>query len=141
MITVDDRHWPVVIFRFPDRVTMADLEAYLAKAEQLLDRGGRSAGLVLNQRLMTWDTAIMRRQSEWMKRHADRLREHSLGVALVLTSPLQRGLLKAILWMQPMPQAHHVTADVADALRWIGERLHSAGLDMPAGAREAALTR
>ena len=141
MITVDDRHWPVVIFRFPDRITMPELEEYLAKMDRLIERGGRSAGLVLNQKLMTWEPAILRRQSAWMKANAERLREASLGVALVLSSPLQRGLLKAILWMQPMPQAHHVTADLDDALRWIGDRLHSAGLRLPAGVREAALTQ
>jgi hypothetical protein len=46
--------------------------------ERLLERGGRSAGLVLNQQVMTWEPALLRCQGAWMKEHAERVREMSL---------------------------------------------------------------
>ena len=131
MIEVDDRYWPVVLFRFAGQVTLAELNDYLAKMEQLLDRPGRSSGLVVHQSARAWDSAMVRRQAAWMKSHAERIREKSLGVALVVTSPILRGILRAILWIQPMPQPHKVFGDIPSALAWLSERLASAGLRMP----------
>jgi hypothetical protein len=131
MIGVDDRYWPIVVFRFAGELSLAELDDYLAKMELLLDRPGRSGGLVLHEKVRAWDSAMVRRQAAWMKANADRIREKSLGVALVVTSPLLRGLLRAILWIQPMPQAHRVFADIPSALAWLSERLASGGLRMP----------
>jgi hypothetical protein len=138
MIEVDDRHWPLTIFRFSGRISMLELDAYLGLMTGLLDRGDRdgySAGIVIQKKVKAWDSALARRQAQWMKANAERLRKNSLGVALVLDSPLMRGLLRAILWLQPMPQPHTVVATVEEGLAWVEKRLATAGLKIPEAAR------
>jgi hypothetical protein len=140
MIEVDDRHWPVTIFRFTGRTTLDELDAYLGLMEGLLARGerdGYSAGIVIQKKMRMWESALVRRQAQWMKANAERLRKNSLGVALVLDNPLMRGLLRAILWVQPMPQPHTVVGTVGEALSWVEKRLAAVNLKAPPGAREA----
>jgi hypothetical protein len=133
MISVDMARWPLVVYRFAGEVTMSQLEAYLARQEEMLRRPDRSASVVLVESLRMWETAVAKRQAAWIKEHQDELRRASLGVALVMTSPLARGMLKAVLWMQPMPQPHKVCATVEEALDWIKARFVEARIpvDLP----------
>jgi hypothetical protein len=73
-----------------------------------------------------WETPVLRRQAEWIKDHEALLRQYSLGVAMVMQSPIVRGMLKAILWIQPMPQPYTVCSSVEEGLRWLRERVASA---------------
>jgi hypothetical protein len=59
------------------------------------------------------------------------MRKYSLGAALVITSPVVRGMLKALLWMQPMPQPHIVCGTTEEALRWLRDRFRSERIDLP----------
>jgi hypothetical protein len=126
MISVDADRWPLVVFRFSHEVTLSQLEAYLARQEEMLLRRERSASLVIVESLRMWEPAVVKRQAAWIKEHHDELRRASIGVALVMTSPLARGILKAVLWMQPMPQPHKVCSSVEEALRWVAGRFADA---------------
>src|SRR5215471_11476687 len=106
MIEVDERLWPLVIFRFRFRPSMEELEAYLARQDAMLARREPMVSLVLAEEAKLWETAVLRRQADWIKHNQDQLRQYSLGAALVLQSPIVRGMLKAILWIQPMPQPY-----------------------------------
>ena len=134
MIDVDDRHWPLVIYRFNGVVTMSELEAYLKRQDEMLSRRELTMALVLTDKVKMWDTPVLKRQAEWVKEHRDILRRYSLGVALVIQSPLVRGMLRAILWMQPMPQPHAVCSTSAEALEWLRGRAAAAHLrvELPA---------
>ena len=126
MIEIDDRLWPLVIFRFRFRPTMEELEAYLARQDAMLARRERMISLVLAEEAKLWETPVMRRQADWIKQNEELLRQYSLGAAMVLQSPIVRGMLKAILWIQPMPQPYAVCSTVEEALRWLRERVASA---------------
>ena len=67
------------------------------------------------------------------KANAQNLKDNALGVALVISSPVVRGMLKAILWMQPMPQPHVVCATVEEGLAWLRARCRDARavIDIP----------
>ena len=134
MIDIDERHWPLVVYRFRGGVSLAELEAYLQRQDELLARQQPTASAVLTEGAKLWETPVLRRQAEWIKQNQDLLRRYSVGAALVLHSPIVRGMLKAILWMQPMPQPHVVCATVPDALAWLRERLSRANLhfELPA---------
>jgi len=123
MIEVDEHLWPLVIFRFRFRPTMEELEAYLARQDAMLARREPMVSLVLAEEAKLWETPVLRRQAEWIKRNESELRRYSLGAALVMQSPIVRGMLKAILWIQPMPQPYHVCSTVEEALRWLRERV------------------
>jgi len=128
VITIDDKYWPLVVFRFEGTVTMAQLEAYLKRQEEMTTRGSHSVALVLTKNLRMWETPVLRRQAEWLKQHRDEVARMSLGAALVIESPIVRGMLKALLWLQPMPQPHLVTNSVAQALGWLRARLVEANV-------------
>jgi hypothetical protein len=126
MIDVDERHWPFVVFHFRGQVSMDELEKYLARQDELLARHQPTCSIVLAEEAKLWETPVLRRQAEWIKTNQELLRRYSLGAALVIQSPIVRGMLKAILWIQPMPQPHAVFPRVDDALRWLRERVRLA---------------
>ena len=126
MIEIDDRLWPLVIFRFRFRPSMDELERYLARQEDMLARKQPMISLVQAEQAKLWETPVLRRQAEWIKEHEALLRQYSLGVAMVMQSPIVRGMLKAILWIQPMPQPYTVCSSVEEGLRWLRERVASA---------------
>jgi hypothetical protein len=130
MIEVDDSHWPLVLFRFSGQVSMAELEAYLARQDQLLGRQQMTGSLVLTDNLKMWETAVLRRQADWIKHNVESLRRYSVGAALIIHSPIVRGMLKAILWIQPMPQPHVVTDSVDQALAWLRSRFLAANVNV-----------
>jgi hypothetical protein len=69
-----------------------------------------------------------------MKANRAAIARHSVGVALVIPSPMIRGVLKAILWIEPMPQPHKLCAGEAEAVAWLKERLAAAKAPPPASA-------
>jgi hypothetical protein len=134
MIDVDDRHWPLVLFRFSGHVSMAELEAYLKRQDVLMARRQTMGSLVLTDNVKMWEAALLRRQADWIKTNMELLKQYSVGAALIIHSPIVRGMLKAILWLQPMPQPHLVCSHVDEALRWLRSRFLAAhvNVELPA---------
>jgi hypothetical protein len=64
--------------------------------------------------------------AQFMKDRAAAIAERVAGVALSLPSPLSRGVLRAILKLQPMPCAHSVVASEAKGVDWVKTRLWKA---------------
>lgn len=131
MIEIDDQHWPLVIFRFHGEVSPAQVEAYLERQEKFLARCEHMVSLVFADQVKMWDVPLLKRQAAWINHHQELLRRYSLGVAFVLRSPIGRGMLKAVLWMQPLPQPHAVCGSVEDALRWLRQRVAAANPSFP----------
>lgn len=122
MISVDERYWPLVLYRFSGDVPLAELERYLARQDEMLGRKQLTGSVVLTENVKMWDTQVLRRQAQWIKTNEELLRRYSVGVGLVIHSPIVRGMLKAILWIQPMPQPYIVCASVDEALQWLRGR-------------------
>jgi hypothetical protein len=133
MIEVDDRHWPLVLYRFSGDVSLPELDDYLKRQDEMLQRKQMTGSLVLTDHVKMWDTPVLRRQADWIKRNEEMLRRYSVGAALIIQSPIVRGMLKALLWMQPMPQPHMVSGNVDEALRWLRSRFLAANVtvEMP----------
>ena len=123
MIDVDERLWPLVIYRFRGLVSMDEMNKYLARQDVLLARHQPTLSLVIATETKLWETPVLRRQADWIKENQELLRRYSLGAALVIQSPIVRGMLKAILWIQPMPQPYAVFPTVEGALRWLREQV------------------
>jgi hypothetical protein len=136
MIAIDETYWPLVVFRFSGDVSMAELEAYLKRQEEMTARQERTASLVLTENLKMWETPVLRQQAQWVKEHYDVLQRLSLGAAQVIRSPVIRGMLKAVLWLQPMPQPHVVTATVEEALAWLKLKMRAANVAVELPATE-----
>ena len=124
----DDSRWPRLSLRLAGTLTsqghvecLEALAGYLGRAERfalLVDL--TQVGLIpLEQR---W------RQVEWFEEHEQPLRTQLVGSAIILTSPLVRLSVSAILHFKrvPVPLAAVPTRQEAEA--WVDERLREAGL-------------
>jgi hypothetical protein len=134
MIEIDQRAWPIVVFTFRGTVSPSELEDYLRTSERILAKGERYAGIVIADEARPLDVPLIRRQAAWIKEHAPRLERQSLGVALVIGSPMIRGVLRAILWLQPMPQPYTLASNREEATAWVRKALGDAGVTAPSAA-------
>ena len=122
-ITVDTSRAPLLLVRFDGAVDDDGFRAYLQQLTSWLDRGERYA-IVLDARTATPPQAAQRRmQADMMKAEHVRLGKLCVGGAFVIPSPLVRGALTAILWIQPLPWEHTVVADLTTAEAWARNRL------------------
>jgi hypothetical protein len=131
LIRAYDRYWPLLVHVLDGTATPAELDAWLSKLEGFLARGEKNLTLCIGQNMKMWEPALLRRCANWMREHQGTIRERSLGFAFVLPSPVARGLLKALLWLQSLPQAHTVTSTVPEALVWLRPRALAAGFLLP----------
>jgi hypothetical protein len=131
-IIVDDSRRPIVTVRFIGSVTDEEFHAYLREMEERVLGRKQPYVSIYDATLAVPTPATQRKmQAEWLRQHRDILVRCSLGVAFVIRSPLVRGVLTAILWMQPLEWPHVVVPTVADAEAWVRARLREAGLSPP----------
>jgi hypothetical protein len=123
-----DEAWPLLTFVFRDHVSEADFDAYLTAYERVIARGDHWVSIFDARDVKPLEAKLVRRQAEWIKRHAEVLTARNLGIAFVIPSPMIRGVLKAILWLQPLPQQHVVVANMDAAHAWCELQLRGAGL-------------
>jgi hypothetical protein len=130
---IDVSRHPIVVVTFDGLATDREFEEYLAAMTKLvLDRRQPNV-TILDARASGRSPATQRKkQADWLKQHDQLLRRYSLGTAFVITSPLVRGVLTAILWVQPMSTPHTVVATLDEADRWAREKLREAGIAVPA---------
>jgi hypothetical protein len=131
VITVHDQYWPLLVHVLEGATSLTQLEIWLTKLEGYLARKQKTMTLCVARDLKIWEPALLRRSADWMREHRESMRANSLGFAFVLPSPVARGMLKALLFMQPLPQGHHVSSTVADALIWIRGVAEKNGAPLP----------
>ena len=129
MIEIEETQWPMVTVTFSGKVTAAEMAEYLTAMERYHRSDDRYIGLVSIRDLKPPDASIIRIQADWVKKHEAQLRKQSLGVALVLPSLWMVGMVRAVLWIQPMPQPYFICASVDEAMPWLQERLRLAGIN------------
>lgn len=126
--TFDDSRWPLLRLHLSGTLSsqgheecLATLGGYVHRRERfLLLVDVTQVGMVpLDQR---W------RQVEWFEEHEVLLRETVLGSAVVLTSPVVRLAISAILFFKPLPIPCTTFSTVDEAEAWAAQRLHEEGL-------------
>jgi hypothetical protein len=127
-IRIDESELPLLLVTFEGAATDAEFEAYLAAMSALLERRMITATVLDARRASGAGAAQRRRQAEWMKEHAALMRQYSAGTAFVIESALVRGVLTAILWLQPMESPHIVVATLSVARVWAKQRLRERGV-------------
>ncbi len=128
-ILIDESRFPLVVVTFPGSYSDQEFDRYLETMSGLLQRRTKNV-TVLDARQSGSPPAKQRaKQAAWMKDNRALLEQYSCGSAFVISSPIVRGALTAILWLQPMPVAHTVVATLAEAEQWAATRLRAAGVD------------
>jgi hypothetical protein len=103
--------WPIAVFELPERgVSDAAQHAYFACMESMMTESIKKREKVF----IVTDFTLLRElpsatqrkySSDWMKRGALLCRAGSLGTAHVTPSAILRGIITAVLWVQPPPTA------------------------------------
>ncbi|MBX3245637.1 MAG: hypothetical protein KF901_00500 [Myxococcales bacterium] len=115
--TVDSEAWPLVRVTYVGAVDDAAFERYLDEQAALLDRRAPYVILFDARRSGMPSAKQRQRMAEYMRdRNAEIARYCKKGV-FVISSPLIRGALTAILWLQPLPFPHDVVATLDEAER------------------------
>jgi hypothetical protein len=123
VIELDAAGWPVLHIRYKGTVDAEAFEAHLEELAGHLARGERY-GVVFDARRAEHLPALQRKmQADWVAAHRAALTERCVGVAFVFDSSVVRGLLTAILWVQPLPHPHCVVPTLAEAEAWVREAL------------------
>ena len=68
MIDVDERLWPLVIYRFRGQVSLQEMNDYLARQDVLLARRQPTLSLVLAEEAKLWEAVVLRRQADSISR-------------------------------------------------------------------------
>lgn len=121
--TYDDRQWPLVRIRLAQDLSEQEFEAALDYIDALFLRGQRFA-VLLDVRTAAPLTAPQRkavaeRSNASYARHPTRL----AGMAIVMSSALQRGVFTAIQWLCKESHPTRAFADIAPAEDWLRARL------------------
>lgn len=135
-VDVDDSRYPFVVITFRGRMTDDEFELYLAQTESIMERRGPEGpyAVILDARQSGMPTSKQARlQADYLARHEDALAKVSVGTVFVISAPVIRGAMKAILWMQSMPHEHVVVETLEAAEAWARAKLEAAQIDIPDG--------
>jgi hypothetical protein len=128
-ISFDDSLWPLLVVKFEGVPTTAQVAEYLEELTRYLERGERYITLNDTTGMTGMGPSEQRQmQVDWMKRHAERCRELSLGVAYAAPSPLVRLTVSVIFFLQPTRAPYLVTSTVSSAAAWVADQLEERGL-------------
>jgi hypothetical protein len=128
---LDDSRWPLVVFTAVGEQTEADFEAYLADCDALLRRRQPHGTIFDARRAAPIGPKLRKRQVEWLTRNDALLRVYRIGTGLVMATPLQRGVLRAILWMRPLPYPYCIESSFEAARRFVCAKLSERGCPAP----------
>jgi hypothetical protein len=121
--------WPLAVSTLGDDLSDTELEAMFSEWDVAFARKERFVTLNDMRGLKSMPSAKQRaRVAEWTRSLERIMVQYSLGYTNVSQSPLVRGALKAIDWLNPpkVPQAHFGT--MTAACDWCIGRLRTAGL-------------
>jgi hypothetical protein len=127
-VSIDDSLWPLRMVKFVGVATPRQFEQYLEATADGLRRGEPFVSIFDLTHGGVATPEHRQRQATWLQEYSPLLRELSLGVAFVVTSPLIRLSLSAIFYFQPMPTPYVVTARFSEATLWAISRLQERGL-------------
>jgi hypothetical protein len=128
---LDDSRWPLVIFTAIGEQSEDDFEAYLADADALLRRRERYASIFDTRRAAPIGPILRRRQARWLAQNEEQLRAYLVATSLVMTSALHRGILRAIMWLKPLPCPYSIEPSFGAARAFVCAQLAANGCAQP----------
>ena len=132
---------PLYVVTHQGVITEEEFEAYLTDVARTMYQVQSTRRILIQDATDSAPTPpkLRRRQADWLKEHEARLKDLTIATVFVIPSGFVRGVLTAILWLQPLPMPHHVCSTLADALTWAEKRLAEEGLSAPPHARAVLL--
>jgi hypothetical protein len=128
---LDDSRWPLVVFTAVGEQTERNFEDYLADCDAVLRRRQPHGTIFDARRAAPIGPKLRKRQVDWLVRNEALLRGYRVATGLVMATPLQRGVLRAILWMRPLPYVYCVESSFEAARGFVCKRLLERGCAPP----------
>jgi hypothetical protein len=122
-MVIDESAWPLLRLAMPALITDDELDGLHGRLREIVERSEVFA-VVHDSRGVSAMTASQRRKSaEFMRQVEPAAVRWCAGAALLLSSPLQRGFLTAVLWLYRPSVAMETFAEPVAAERWAKRRL------------------
>jgi hypothetical protein len=115
-----------------DAGSSASYETHLRELVRVIDSRATSLpiGVIYDQRaLLAGDAKQRARVAELLRARREVLQRTTAAFALATESPIMRGVLRAVFWMEPPPYPWSIVADVPRGLDYLHQ--HMPGLDAP----------
>jgi hypothetical protein len=123
-IEIDCAEPLLVVVRFRRGPSDDEFRQYLVDYRAILEREPRLGAVYATAPDMPLTPPRqVRLQARFMKEHRALMEQRVVGIAFALPSPLMRGVLRAVLTLQPMPCAHVVVGSEAEGVAWAKARL------------------
>ncbi len=119
----DDSRWPLLQLRLPGTLASRAYEDCLAAFGRQLDRGERFVLIVDLSRVSMVPLDQRWRQVEWFEEREQQVRELIIGSANIITSPLVRLSVSAIMYFKRVPLPVVIVPDWNSAEAWALKRL------------------
>lgn len=123
-IVFEEHLRPLVVVRFVGGPSDEEFEAYLSRFDAMMaDEQVYAIMFVTAPDAPMTRARHARRQAQWMAANVRNIRRHVVSIAFVLQSPLMRGVLRAVLAMQPVAVEYAVFRSEDDAIAWSRDML------------------
>lgn len=123
MAILVDTSQPLIVVTFEGAVDDDEFDRYLEALTANMQILGRYA-LILDASAAGRATmSQVRKQAAWMQAHAEYINTWSVGIAVVITSPVVQRVLSAIFWIEPLHHTPLITTTKAKAQSWCRARL------------------
>ena len=121
--TLDESTWPIARLTIVDSVTHDEEDAIASGSSGLSGKGEPYAVIVDLLRAGTPTPRFIRVQAAAQRQHFQAIAEHCTGIAFVINSPMLRGALRAILYLQSLPCPQTVVKTIEEAEAWTSASL------------------
>jgi hypothetical protein len=117
----DETAWPLLYVRFPSKpLSEEGFEYFIERYTNAVERRTRFATILDSRGLTTAITANQRKQlTEWFEVTGELAGEHHFGIAVLISSAVIRGALKAVTWLAPIPVPVKPFGSIADSGPWV----------------------
>ncbi len=119
----DDSRWPVVLDTSLGQLADEDLQRYNAARAERLARAERHVQVVDGRGGVRMTSRHRKMIDDFDEQNRDAQQRYLAGVAMVMTSPLLRGLLTAIYRLRPSVCPRRACRSLDEATSWAGRLL------------------
>ena len=128
----DMQYFPLILVQSPARVDEDGIREMFARFDELYVARKRYALVMDTTATRALPSAKERKVlADLVKACADEARRWCVGTAMVVDSPLIRGVMTAVSWVAPSPTRTIHVATMKEAVDWCYAQLDVAGIELP----------
>jgi len=115
----DEGQWPIVFVTMPEQeLNDADLQRHIERMSSFSRRGVQFVQVVDVRNVGSLSAHSRRLIAERLDQDEEAYPGVLIGLAIVLSTPLHRGIFKAMSWLSRKPRQFEAFTEPADAVLW-----------------------